>query len=1035
MSCTEAFSVCHQCELQSRRGTFCLFCEEHTGQDISKERHVFEKDFCDVSNVCEKQLDLEPYTTHTEKKSNVKVHQAQELDVVPGQTPLLPSHHAFAYDSSRMGGHVPRDGGGSSKDLDTSTTSSTLGRRESDVQHDGSGHLGIPDETAQEGQPQKGQSSGVLGRPGSPPEHQHDNCPVDELWGEGDHSAIRTERDRVCGVWQARQPHLCTAGRPAPILPYVGHQGSSGVRRPWMEIGETGEVACPATCQEQGERKDDNPNVPRDGHQEPGQFFLGQRVTTHGREGRIGEDANDPQPKDAGGAGEGKRAGEGEGRIRPYSEPSQEPQREPVDQECDEEAPLPDETALMLAKTWHHQRNPLSREWHSLVHHGRPLLMELACFPDSVLSSEVEKRFGAGSAIRASEWNGADLETEEGVKHAISLIRRFRPAHLWISCECGPFCPLQRLNQRSDEQCERLQGKRNRALQQYLGAMEVARIAKKLKIEVHWEFSTRSEAWKLQEIQDFLHEMDMKKVSCSGCTVGLRTKDGKLSLCKGWTVATKNQDLLSHLDLKCQKNHPRGKCEAGQTAHTARYTIPFARKVIDALSNSETWSKVVENVSKNYQEIAQPAEGADVDMGPAAHISDKEKQEILHQLHKIHRNTGHGSKESLIQALKDRGATPTVLEVAKEWSCDMCDKRKQRDPRRFATLETLPQKWERIQVDGATWMHPITKINYHLFVIIDEGSRFRMARIAAEGSGNTTNWERIKTILEESWFPIFGMPKAIRTDSAGPMTSEAADAYTRERDIELLPIPGEAHWQIGIVEGAIKSIKGMLDTLVFDFPDISMEELLSRCIWVCNQQETYKGYSAMQHALGRAPDEQGRFFQDDTMRPIAPELLDDGGFRANVEVMTAAAKSFISEQAKRRIERALRMGYRSQTAFVPGDLVYYWRKQVPLSQKTTQKHGMFLGPARAIATETRKETSGELRPGSIIWLHRAGRLIKACPEQLRHASPLEAQLESLKGPLDLPWTITSLATCPKRRTFLDISYENQKRMSGAKQWS
>ena len=106
LCCTEAFSVCHQCELQSRRGTFCLFCEEHTGQDISKEKDVFESDFCGGSNVFEKQLDLEPYTTHTEKKPNVKVHQAQKLDLVPGQTPLLPSHHAFAYDSSRMGGHV-----------------------------------------------------------------------------------------------------------------------------------------------------------------------------------------------------------------------------------------------------------------------------------------------------------------------------------------------------------------------------------------------------------------------------------------------------------------------------------------------------------------------------------------------------------------------------------------------------------------------------------------------------------------------------------------------------------------------------------------------------------------------------------------------------------------------------------------------------------------------------------------------------------------------------------------------------------------
>jgi hypothetical protein len=66
------------------------------------------------------------------------------------------------------------------------------------------------------------------------------------------------------------------------------------------------------------------------------------------------------------------------------------------------------------------------------------------------------------------------------------------------------------------------------------------------------------------------------------------------------------------------------------------------------------------------------------------------------------------------------------------------------------------KEFKLMEQHGATWMHPITKTNYHLFVIIDEGSRFRMARVAAEGPGNTTNWERIKTILEESWFPIFG---------------------------------------------------------------------------------------------------------------------------------------------------------------------------------------------------------------------------------------------------------------------------------------
>ena len=64
-----------------------------------------------------------------------------------------------------------------------------------------------------------------------------------------------------------------------------------------------------------------------------------------------------------------------------------------------------------------------------------------------------------------------------------------------------------------------------------------------------------------------------------------------------------------------------------------------------------------------------------------------------------------------------------------------------------------------------------------------------------------------------------------------------------------------------------------------------------------------------------------------------------------------------------------------------------------------------------------------MRPGSIVWLHRAGRLLRAAPEQLRPASSYEQQLETLKGPVELPWTITAIATDPKRRTFLDISQE------------
>ena len=56
-------------------------------------------------------------------------------------------------------------------------------------------------------------------------------------------------------------------------------------------------------------------------------------------------------------------------------------------------------------------------------------------------------------------------------------------------------------------------------------------------------------------------------------------------------------------------------------------------------------------------------------------------------------------------------------------------------------------------------------------------------------------------------------------------------------------------------------------------------------------------------------------------------------------------------------------------------------------------------------------------------IHRGGRLLRAAPEQLRHASQREQWIEELKGPVELPWTITSLASSGVRRGYIDISHD------------
>ena len=387
------------------------------------------------------------------------------------------------------------------------------------------------------------------------------------------------------------------------------------------------------------------------------------------------------------------------------------------------------------------------------------------------------------------------------------------------------------------------------------------------------------EAWQLPEFQQFLEELRLEKVTCHGCAVGLRTKDKKLPLCNGWTIATQNEELLQHLNLRCQKNHARGKCEAGQTAHTARYTTPFVRKVVDSLSMHESLPRTLQELNK--PETALPAEEgeAEDDVREGEVLAEGEKEEIETKIHQIHRATGHGSMKNLIEALEKRGVSNKVLQVAKQWKCPMCETYKRQDSRRFSTSETMPRRWQRVQMDMESWCHPGTSKKFHFLMMVDEGGRFRMGRIVSYNPAKNTTWTTSQQVFTESWLPNLGQPQVLRVDPQGPMMSKQADSYASEHGMELQLLPAEARWQISLVEGAIKATKGMMETLSGKFPDMPPAELLGRAIWVMNRRDLFKGDAPLQHALGRGPDEHDHLFESPQVQPLGPELLDDGGFR------------------------------------------------------------------------------------------------------------------------------------------------------------
>ena len=74
--------------------------------------------------------------------------------------------------------------------------------------------------------------------------------------------------------------------------------------------------------------------------------------------------------------------------------------------------------------------------------------------------------------------------------------------------------------------------------------------------------------------------------------------------------------------------------------------------------------------------------------------------------------------------------------------------------------------------------------------------------------------------------------------------------------------------------------------------------------------------------MGRNPDDWGKLFEAKVDGyPIHPQQMVDGGFKQTIESMGTAEKSFVEFKVKSRLARAEAAG--------PGDLVLFWRKQVP----------------------------------------------------------------------------------------------------------
>ena len=408
---------------------------------------------------------------------------------------------------------------------------------------------------------------------------------------------------------------------------------------------------------------------------------------------------------------------------------------------------------------------------------------------------------------------------------------------------------------------------------------------------------------------------------------------------------------------------------------------------------------------------------------------EKRRERIRKQLYLLHSATGHGSKRVLLDALKRRGTSEEVLQLAREFRCSVCEERQQIHPRHLASLEVLPPKWHAISADIGHWRHPYTQEHVQFMLIIDQGSRFRVARILTKGSKQQPAAPACLHYLEEGWSQIFGQPKALRLDPAGAFRSQAVTEYCDRHGIHLDLIPADAHWSTGICEQAVQGTKELMGKIAEMDKDVSPEAALCQAIRTFNEREQIRGFTPIQHAFGRSPDATGRL--GGGPQELPDELLvesDTQDFERTLQRRAAAEKALADWQAAQRLSRARNSRARPLPDFEPGELVYFWRTQDATQGRRSpgSRRGRFLGPARILAMEQRTAEDGTRRVAGAIWLVRGRNLLKCSPEQLRRASPREELLEGLAGQHGeetTPWTYNKLAAEIGGNQYEDITAE------------
>ena len=423
-------------------------------------------------------------------------------------------------------------------------------------------------------------------------------------------------------------------------------------------------------------------------------------------------------------------------------------------------------------------------------------------------------------------------------------------------------------------------------------------------------------------------------------------------------------------------------------------------------------------------------------------ITKTELEAWLDTVQKLHRKFGHPPNSLLLKNLRARGASDKLLAVAAEFKCDVCLENQIRSSTPAVSLRRKDRLWCTLQIDG--FYMRFGQDVFHYLLMVDEASGFCVMEEMLRHKGSEMRQmttAQVCKVLELRWCQMFGFPERIRLDPEGAFRGLDLGDYCASRGVELTFVPAEYHEGISEVERSIGTIRRKVETFM-RAEQFHPTRVAAQMVAAHNSLARSSGWSPAQWAFGRDVTTTGHSRERDGEVCAQSAMADPtGSMHDALQIRTRAEKAFLEYRERELMSRAINSKTRPVKQFLPGDLIFYQRCQVPqdtpanvVVDRPRMNIARFYGPARVLATETRVDSEdGSRRPGTIVWAVANGRLKKFHHSQVRHASETERLVAEGASGLAFPWTFSSLAELLERGSYDDETRVRNRTSRGRSQ--